>query len=73
MTETRKPGGFGPALKALRHAAGLTLEEVAEQAGVSLSYLSRAENNKVTPTAGWVQLVTVAIGDHLAGAMREAS
>lgn len=66
MKETGSRGGFGPALRALRTAANLTLEEVSEAAGVSPSYLSRAENNQVTPTAGWVQLVAIAIGDHLA-------
>lgn len=57
--------GFGGALKALRTAAGMTLEQVSDAAGVSLSYLSRAENDQVTPTAGWVQLVAVAIGNHI--------
>lgn len=57
--------GFGGALKALRNAAGMTLEQVSDAAGVSLSYLSRAENDQVTPTAGWVQLVAVAIGNHI--------
>lgn len=66
MTETQiAPPGFGGALKALRLAAGMTLEDVSDAAGVSLSYLSRAENNQVTPTAGWVQLVAVAIGNHI--------
>lgn len=67
MTESTHGGGIGPALKALRLAADMTLEEVAEAAGVSPSYLSRAENDIVTPTAGWVQLVAVAIGDNIAG------
>jgi transcriptional regulator with XRE-family HTH domain len=66
MTESSTSGGFGTALKALRRAADMTLEEVAEAAGVSTSYLSRAENDLVTPSAGWVQLVAVAIGDNMA-------
>jgi len=57
--------GFGNALRALRLRADMSLEQVSEAAGVSQSYLSRAENDLVTPTAGWVQLVAVAIGDHL--------
>lgn len=65
MTETAQRAGIGPSLRALRTAADMTLDEVSEAAGVSLSYLSRAENDLVTPTAGWVQLVAVAIGDHL--------
>lgn len=46
----------------------MTLEDVSESAGVSLSYLSRAENDLVTPTANWIQIVAVAIGNHLAAA-----
>lgn len=67
-----KPTGCGVAIRALRQAAGMTLDEVSTAAGVSVSYLSRAENDQVTPTAGWVQLVAVAIGDHIA-AKRDAA
>lgn len=56
----------GPALKALRVAAGLTHEALAEAAGVSPSYLSRAENGLVNPTPEWIQLVALAIGNHMA-------
>ncbi len=66
MTEISTGGGIGGALKALRVAADMTLEDVAESAGVSQSYLSRAENDLVRPTEGWVKLVAVAIGDRLA-------
>lgn len=55
----------GAALRALRQTAGMTLQQVSEAAGVSLSYLSRAETNDVSPTAGWWHLVAVAIGEHL--------
>jgi transcriptional regulator with XRE-family HTH domain len=63
MTATQQTGA---AIKALRVAAGMTLEDVAEAAGISPSYLSRAENDLVTPTANWIQLVALAIGNHLA-------
>lgn len=56
----------GEALKALRDAAGMTIQQVADAAGLSPSYVSRAENNQVTPTAGWWQMVAVAIGRHIA-------
>lgn len=65
MTATQQTGA---AIRALRVAAGMTLEDVSESAGVSLSYLSRAENDLVTPTANWIQIVAVAIGNHLAAA-----
>lgn len=63
MTATQRTGA---AIRALRIAAGMTLDEVAEAAGVSPSYLSRAENDLVTPTPNWIQLVALAIGNHLA-------
>ncbi len=65
MTATQQTGA---AIKALRVAAGMTLEDVAEAAGISQSYLSRAENDLVTPSANWIQLVAVAIGNRLAAA-----
>lgn len=51
----------GPALRALREQSGLTAREVAERAGVSESYLSRAENGKVAPAASWIAVVAAAI------------
>jgi predicted transcriptional regulator len=65
MTNTGSQG-LGLALKALRTAADLTIEQVADMAGISPSYLSRAERGHITPSATWVQVVAVAIGDHLA-------
>ena len=64
---------LGTALSALRTAADMTLQEVADVAGVSLSYLSRAENGLVTPTAQWVQVVTIAIGERIASDARDAA
>lgn len=66
MTATQHTGA---AIRALRVAADMTLEEVADAAGVSQSYLSRAENDLVAPTANWIQLVAVAIGNHLAASV----
>lgn len=62
----------GEALRALRQAAGMTLQQVSDTAGVSLSYLSRAETNEVNPTAGWWQLVAIAIGEHLSASKATA-
>lgn len=58
----------GAALKAIRLAAGMTLQQVADTAGVSLSYLSRVETGQATATDGWISCVAVAIGEHLADA-----
>lgn len=43
----------------------MTLQQVSDAAGVSVSYLSRAETNSVTPTAGWWQMVAIAIGEYI--------
>lgn len=66
MGDTGHTVGVGTALRALRLSAEMTLDQVAEAAGVSPSYLSRAENDQVTPKTGWVSVVAIAIGDHLA-------
>lgn len=58
----------GAALRAIRLAAGMTLQQVADASGVSLSYLSRVETGQAAATDGWVSLVAIAIGDHMADA-----
>lgn len=57
--------GRGAALRILRKSANMTLDDVASAAGVSTNYLSRAENGLVEPSAGWVDNLIVAIGDHI--------
>ena len=37
---------FGPRLRELRHAKGLTLRQLAEAVGVDFTYLSKIENGK---------------------------
>ncbi len=44
------PDTLGDTLRGLRHARGLTLEEVAEATGVSIAMLSRAERDQRTPS-----------------------
>lgn len=56
---------IGTALKTLRGVAEMTLDDVAAAAGVSVSYLSRAERGLVTPTPGWVSVVAQSIGERL--------
>ena len=51
----------------------MTLQEVADEAGVSLSYLSRAENGLATPTSKWVEVVATAIGKRIAKDGRDAA
>lgn len=58
MTERKN----GAAIRAIRLGADLTLQEVADCAGVSISYLSRAETGLVEPSAEWVRGVVFTIG-----------
>lgn len=63
MTETpTTPGG---ALRALRAAAGLTLEQVAQEAGVSHTHLSRVETGAKAASPEWIGAVAEAIAHHL--------
>jgi len=56
---------MGAAIRTLRKSVGLTLEQVATEAGVSINYLSRAENGKVAPTPTWCHLVMTVLGGHV--------
>lgn len=63
---TPKSPTVGASIRAVRKAAGMTLQQVCDEAGISLSYLSRVENGEKTPTGNWVQQVFLTIGAHLA-------
>jgi transcriptional regulator with XRE-family HTH domain len=43
--------GFGEFLRGLRKSAGLSQRELAEQAGIDFTYLSKIENARVEPPA----------------------
>lgn len=58
----------GEALKALRNSAGLTLEQVAQEAGVSATHLSRVETGARNASPAWIGAVAEAIAHHLQGA-----
>lgn len=61
-----KDNKTGPALRAIRQAAGMTLQEVADLAGISVSYLSRVETGQQAPSDAWVAAVAIVLGDRLA-------
>lgn len=42
---------FGETLRELRRAAGVSQREVAREAGVDFSYISKLENNRIPPPA----------------------
>ena len=51
----------------LRTKAGLTLDQVAKEAGVSATHLSRVETGAKTATPAWIGAVTAAIAKNLKG------
>lgn len=53
---------IGRALKLCRAAKDLSLETVAERAGISVSHLSRIENQKRDPTVPLVGRIAAALG-----------
>ncbi|MFS3128681.1 helix-turn-helix domain-containing protein [Nocardioides sp. Bht2] len=55
----------GVALRVLRKAAGMTLNDVSRVAGVSPAYLSNVENGNVRPSAPWVHAVLGSIGSEI--------
>jgi transcriptional regulator with XRE-family HTH domain len=46
------PQALGHAVRALRQARGLTLEALADQAGINVTYLSDIERGRGNPTIG---------------------
>lgn len=62
---TKSPTTPGEAIRALRSLAGMTLDEVAAQAGVSASHLSRVETGAAQPTPAWLGVVSEVIARRL--------
>lgn len=60
--------GPGESVRVLRNLAGLTLDQVAELAGTSASYLSRVETGVETASKLYLGRVTSVIADHMKGA-----
>lgn len=57
----------GSSIRNLRTLAGLTLADVAAEAGTNVSYLSRVETGDVTASTQYVARVTAAIASRMAG------
>ncbi|MSS84531.1 helix-turn-helix domain-containing protein [Actinomycetaceae bacterium WB03_NA08] len=55
----------GKSLRVLRMKAGLTLDQVAKEAGVSATHLSRVETGAKKATPAWLGAVTGAIAKAL--------
>lgn len=65
MSARETPRTPGEALVYLRESAGMTLDEVAQSAGVSASYLSRVETGEKRATPGYIGIVTEVIAARL--------
>lgn len=48
--DAREAAAFGPRLRRLRQAGGLTLKQLAERAGLAISTISKIENDRMSPT-----------------------
>jgi transcriptional regulator with XRE-family HTH domain len=65
MTTPTTPG---ESIRTLRQMAGLTLDQVAAEAGVSAAHLSRVETNERRATPKWLGSVAAVIASHLSQA-----
>lgn len=63
----KRPNALGKGIRDLRERAGMTIDEVAREAGVSPTYLSNVENGKREPRSEWVGRVMTAIAERLKG------
>jgi transcriptional regulator with XRE-family HTH domain len=59
-------GRLGDALRSVRKASGLTLEQLAQRAGTAPSYLGRVERGERSPSSEWVDSITRALGKRFA-------
>ena len=53
---------FGGRIRELRRKAGLTLQTLADQAGISVGFLSQVERDKATPSLGTLASLAAALG-----------
>lgn len=60
--ETAQPPAFGGRIRELRRKAGLTLQTLADQAGISVGFLSQIERDKATPSLGTLASLASALG-----------
>lgn len=60
--DTVQPPAFGGRIRELRRKAGLTLQALAQEAGISVGFLSQVERDKATPSLGTLASVAAALG-----------
>ena len=64
---------IGNRLKSYRQQAGLTQEKIAEQAGITVVYLSKIENGHVRPTIDLLQALCSAVDFDLGSLFQNVS
>ena len=57
-----QPPAFGGRIRELRRKANLTLQTLADQAGISVGFLSQVERDKATPSLGTLANLAAALG-----------
>lgn len=60
--EPAQPHAFGGRIRDLRRKAGMTLQTLADQAGISVGFLSQVERDKATPSLGTLAGLARALG-----------
>ena len=60
--EPAQPTAFGGRIRDLRRKAGLTLQALADEAGISVGFLSQVERDKATPSLGTLASLAAALG-----------
>jgi transcriptional regulator with XRE-family HTH domain len=62
QTEAPAPTAFGGRIREMRRKAGMTLQALADQAGISVGFLSLVERDKATPSLGTLASLAAALG-----------
>ncbi|MGE0254979.1 MAG: helix-turn-helix domain-containing protein [Alphaproteobacteria bacterium] len=62
VADAAPAASLGTSIREARHASGKTLREVADAAGVSISYLSQIERDLLTPAIGALRRIAEALG-----------
>lgn len=57
-----QPPAFGGRIRVLRRKAELTLQALADEAGISVGFLSQVERDKATPSLGTLASLAAALG-----------
>ena len=60
-------GALGASIRRARKRRGLTMQQVAEISGVSISFISQVERNLVSPSVNSLQKISRALGMQIGG------